>query len=84
VSSGNAAAFANLKDPNNHIAIEMHQYLDSDGSGTNATCVSSTIGAERLQVATQWLQQTGFKGVLGEIGAGSNRACSVSSPLGSR
>ena len=52
----------------------MHQYLDSDGSGTNATCVSATIGAERLQVATQWLQQTGFKGVLGEIGAGSNRA----------
>ena len=53
----------------------MHQYLDSDGSGTSPTCVSSTIGAERLQAATQWLQQTGFKGFLGEIGAGNNTQC---------
>jgi endoglucanase len=50
----------------------MHQYLDTDGSGTSATCVSSTIGAERLQAATQWLQQNKKKGFLGEIGAGSN------------
>jgi len=75
VSSGNSAAFTGLTDPYNNIAIEMHQYLDSDGSGTNATCVSPTIGAERLQAATQWLQQTGFKGLLGEIGAGSNSVC---------
>ena len=53
----------------------MHQYLDSDGSGTSATCVSSTIGAERLQAATQWLQQNNLKGFLGELGAGSNDAC---------
>ena len=53
----------------------MHQYLDSDGSGTSPTCVSSTIGAERLQNATAWLQQNNLKGFLGEIGAGSNAAC---------
>lgn len=53
---------------------EMHQYLDSDGSGTSPTCVSPTIGAERLQDATQWLQQNNLKGFLGEIGAGSNGA----------
>jgi endoglucanase len=57
------------------ILLEMHQYLDSDSSGTSGTCVSSTIGAERLQVATQWLQQNNFKGFLGEMGAGSNSAC---------
>ncbi|KAF9474253.1 endoglucanase [Pholiota conissans] len=74
-SSGNAAAFTSLKDPNNNFAIEMHQYLDSDGSGTSATCVSSTIGAERLAAATTWLQQNNLKGVLGEIGAGSNSVC---------
>lgn len=50
----------------------MHQYLDSDGSGTSATCVSSTIGAERLADATTWLQQNNLKGFLGEMGAGSN------------
>ncbi|KAJ7650198.1 endoglucanase [Roridomyces roridus] len=75
VSSGNGAAFAALKDPLNNTAIEMHQYLDSDGSGTNATCVSSTIGAERLAAATTWLQQNNMKGFLGEIGAGSNADC---------
>ncbi|KDQ10378.1 glycoside hydrolase family 5 protein [Botryobasidium botryosum FD-172 SS1] len=75
VSSGNADAFKNLKDPNNNVAFEMHQYLDSDGSGTNPVCVSSTIGAERLAAATAWLKQNNFKGFLGEIGAGSNDAC---------
>ncbi|KAG8991282.1 hypothetical protein FRB94_002057 [Tulasnella sp. JGI-2019a] len=74
-SSGNAAAFTGLKDPNNNIAIEMHQYLDSDGSGTSDVCVSSTIGAERLADATAWLKANNFKGLLGEIGAGSNSAC---------
>ncbi|QRV95709.1 Cellulase (glycosyl hydrolase family 5 protein) [Ceratobasidium sp. AG-Ba] len=74
-SSGNAAAFKNLKDPLNNIAIEMHQYLDSDGSGTSGTCVSSTILAERLADATSWLKANNFKGFLGEVGAGSNDAC---------
>ncbi|KDQ10377.1 glycoside hydrolase family 5 protein [Botryobasidium botryosum FD-172 SS1] len=75
VSSGNADAFKNLKDPNNNVAFEMHQYLDSDGSGTDPVCVSSTIGAERLAAATTWLKQNNFKGFLGEIGAGSNDGC---------
>ncbi|KAJ7651347.1 endoglucanase [Roridomyces roridus] len=75
VSSGNAAAFTAIHDPNNNTAIEMHQYLDSDGSGTSGTCVSSTIGAERLAAATSWLQANNMKGFLGEIGAGSNAAC---------
>nr|QDK64600.1 endoglucanase 3 [Ganoderma lucidum] len=87
VSAGNAAVFGAIQDPSNNVAIqrradarpraytEMHQYLDSDGSGTSETCVSSTIGAERLQAATQWLQQNNLKGFLGEIGAGSNAAC---------
>ncbi|KAH9481396.1 Endo-beta-1,4-glucanase B [Psilocybe cubensis] len=74
-SSGNADVFGAIKDPNNNVAIQMHQYLDSDSSGTSATCVSSTIGAERLQEATQWLQANGLKGLLGEIGAGSNAQC---------
>lgn len=55
--------------------IEMHQYLDSDGSGTSATCVSPTIGAERLAAATAWLKANNLKGFLGELGAGSNADC---------
>ncbi|KAH8152685.1 uncharacterized protein LAJ45_03526 [Morchella importuna] len=75
VSSGNAASLLSLTDPNNNIAYQMHQYLDSDGSGTSATCVSSTIGAERIAAATAWLKANNKKGFLGEIGAGSNDAC---------
>jgi endoglucanase len=75
VSSGNGAVFAALEDPYNNIAIEMHQYLDSDGSGTNAICVNNTIGVDRLADATAWLQQNKMKGFLGEIGAGSNADC---------
>ncbi|VDC04766.1 unnamed protein product [Peniophora sp. CBMAI 1063] len=76
-TSGNSDAFTTsaIQDPLNNTAIEMHQYLDSDGSGTNEVCVSSTIGAERLAAATTWLQSSGFKGFLGEIGAGSNSDC---------
>ncbi|KAG8954670.1 hypothetical protein FRC04_011103 [Tulasnella sp. 424] len=74
-SSGNAAAFVGFTDPANNFAIEMHQYLDSDGSGTSATCVSSTIGAERIADATTWLKNNNIKGFLGEIGAGSNDDC---------
>ena len=62
----------------------MHQYLDSDGSGTSPTCVSSTIGAERLANATQWLQDNNLRGFLGEIGAGSNGAAAVSFQLMSK
>lgn len=75
VSSGNGDAFKSITDPVNNFAIEMHQYLDSDGSGTSATCVSSTIGVERLTAATNWLKANNLKGFLGEIGAGSNDAC---------
>ena len=75
VAIGKPRNLAVCCDVDKRLSPEMHQYLDSDGSGTSPTCVSSTIGAERLQAATQWLQQNNLKGFLGEIGAGSNRMC---------
>lgn len=74
-TSGNSNVFAAIQDPNNNVAIEMHQYLDGDSSGTSDTCVSPTIGAERLAAATAWLKANNLKGFLGEIGAGSNSNC---------
>ena len=53
----------------------MHQYLDSDGSGTSEACVSTSIGQERLQAATAWLKANGKKGVLGETAGGANAQC---------
>ncbi|KAJ5762601.1 uncharacterized protein N7511_005983 [Penicillium nucicola] len=65
----------NLTDPENRIVYEMHQYLDSDGSGTSATCVSSTIGQERVVAATQWLKDNGKRAFLGEFAGGANTVC---------
>ncbi|KAE8329187.1 glycoside hydrolase superfamily [Aspergillus sergii] len=64
-----------LTDPQDKIVYEMHQYLDSDGSGTSETCASSTIGEERLQTATQWLKTNNKKGFLGEFAGGVNEQC---------
>ena len=75
ISSGNGDSLVDLKDPEDKLIYQMHQYLDSDGSGTSAECVSSTIFAERLQAATQWLRENGKKGVIGEYAAGNNAQC---------
>jgi endoglucanase len=64
-----------LTDSSNKIIYEMHQYLDSDGSGTSATCVSSTIGSSRIAAATSWLRSNGKKGILGEFAGGANANC---------
>ncbi|EFQ31119.1 cellulase [Colletotrichum graminicola] len=79
IESGTGDALKNLSDPTDAsgklLYYEMHQYLDSDGSGTNEDCVSSTVGAERLAIATKWLKDNNKQGVIGEIGAGANTQC---------
>jgi endoglucanase len=69
ISSGNAASLVNLKDPQNKLVYQMHQYLDTDD------CVSSTIFKERVKDATGWLKQNGKLGVIGEFAAGNNSNC---------
>ncbi|KAJ5112342.1 hypothetical protein N7532_000387 [Penicillium argentinense] len=64
-----------LTDPQDKIVYEMHQYLDSDSSGTSETCVSSTIGKERLTSATKWLKDNNKKGFIGEVAGGVNSDC---------
>ncbi|RBR19833.1 uncharacterized protein FIESC28_05439 [Fusarium coffeatum] len=75
VSSGTGEAMKNLKDPQDKIVYQMHQYLDSDSSGTHEACVSATIGAERLKTATKWLKDNKKKGIIGETAAGANSQC---------
>ncbi|KAJ8064781.1 hypothetical protein OCU04_007091 [Sclerotinia nivalis] len=75
VSSGNSVSMLNITDPEDKLIYEFHQYLDSDGSGTSATCQSSTIGAERIAVATAWLKTNNLRGILGETAGGVNADC---------
>ena len=64
-----------LTDSEDKIVYEMHQYLDGDSSGTSESCVSATIGKERLQSATTWLQDNNKKGFIGEFAGGVNANC---------
>ncbi|SEM20788.1 endoglucanase [Pseudoxanthomonas sp. GM95] len=73
----NGDALAKLTDPANNLAYEVHQYMDAYYSGTSATCVSPTIGAEKLKGFTDWLRANGKVGFLGEFGAANNDTCMV-------
>ncbi|EGS18971.1 endoglucanase-like protein [Thermochaetoides thermophila DSM 1495] len=72
VTNTNLAALA---DPENKIIYEMHQYLDSDGSGTSEACVSTEAGVQRVIGATRWLRENGKLGILGEFAGGANPTC---------
>lgn len=75
VSSGNSDSMLNITDPQDKIVYEMHQYLDLDGSGQSATCVNTTIGADRIAQATAWLKANKKKGIIGEYAGGANDVC---------
>ncbi|KAK4145114.1 glycoside hydrolase [Dichotomopilus funicola] len=75
IDSGNGETLLPLSDPQDKLVYEMHQYLDTDGSGTHEECVSSTIGQERIQAATQWLKDNGKLGIIGEFAGGANSQC---------
>jgi endoglucanase len=63
-----------ITDPGNNYAIEVHQYLDSDSSGTGE-CLSASIGAERMVGFSAWLRLNHKRAFLGEFGASSNPTC---------
>jgi len=72
----NGNAILNIVDPGNNFAIEAHQYLDGNASGADmGTCMSNTIGSERLKDFTSWLTQHHLRGFLGEFASGTSGTC---------
>jgi len=71
IPNGNDTVFnTGVVDPNNNYAIELHQYFDSNGSGTQAVPVGNGyVPPEILTDATVWARKFGLKLVLGEFGA---------------
>ena len=59
-------------DPLKNYAFEVHQYLDSDGSGTTSEVASAQTGVQRLEAVTQWAEQTGNRLFLGEFGVATD------------
>ncbi len=70
--SSNGVVMLNIVDPMNNYAYEVHQYFDSNSSGSSDQCVSTTIGSERLKSFTAWLRLHKKRGFLGEFGAANN------------
>jgi endoglucanase len=66
------------------IIINVHQYLDSDYSGTHDTCLQdvTTTGQDgfNLDAFTEYLEKNQFKAIVTEFGTGTN-ATSCSAPL---
>jgi endoglucanase len=63
----NAVWALKIVDPANNYLIEVHQYLDSDNSGSHSEVVSTTIGSERLKGFVAWCREHQRKAFLGEF-----------------
>jgi endoglucanase len=63
----NGMAMLSITDPAQNFAFEVHQYLDSDSSGSTTNIVSATVGADRLAGFTQWCRANHRRGFLGEF-----------------
>ena len=71
----NAVAMLAITDPADNVLFEAHQYFDGDMSGNAGTCVSATIGSERIAGFVDWLRKNGKKGFIGEFAGGNNATC---------
>jgi endoglucanase len=71
----NAKVMQSIVDPGNNMAFEIHQYFNSDSSGTSFECVSEEIGVKRLTKVTQWMREHGQHAFLGEFGVADNPTC---------
>ncbi|EUC54976.1 glycoside hydrolase family 5 protein [Rhizoctonia solani AG-3 Rhs1AP] len=62
-----------MTDPLKNLAIEVHEYLDVDYSGSHAECTQP--GPSNLAALTAWLKKYGLKAIVGETGGGQNSNC---------
>lgn len=71
----NADVMLGVVDPADNYVYEVHQYLDSNYSGTKPECRNETVGMTTLKAFTDWLRQHNKRGYLGEFGAGADPTC---------
>lgn len=69
-SAGNLSRVHNPDGSNTSLIFDVHQYLDSDNSGTHLECVSDRVDDTFVPLA-QFLRVNGRKAMLTEIGGGN-------------
>ncbi|KAF9063459.1 endoglucanase 1 [Rhodocollybia butyracea] len=62
-----------IVDPLNNTAIDIHEYLDSDFSGSHDTCTQPAD--TNLAALTTWLQENNLKAVVSEFGGSNDPTC---------
>ena len=83
-TTDNATQMLNVVDPGNNYVFEVHQYFDSDYSGTSATIANNdqNIGVETLTDITEWLIANNRKAFLGEFAVANSTIGTGSSQIG--
>ncbi len=64
-----------VQDPLDNFAIEVHQYVDDQHSGSNSSCSDDKSGRRNLTRPTEWAREHGYKLFLGEYASNANSAC---------
>ena len=78
----NAQVMLGIEDPLHNFAIEVHQYLDGDSSGTTPNIINQDIGRDRLAGFTQWLKDNNLRGFLGEFAVANSTIGNGGSNIG--
>lgn len=73
--TANSVALLAIRDSGNNVAYEVHQYFDSNASGSSDSCITSSIGAAQFGTFTNWLRANGKKGFVGEFATGTSATC---------
>ena len=71
----NAQAFAVFHDPEKRMLIEVHQYADSNYSGTGQECHAAKNVKGMFDKITSWASVNGQRLFLGEFGVPANPQC---------
>ena len=64
-----------LGDPGHRLVFEVHEYFDTDASGTDDRCIEPSQALARLEPFTQWLRAGHHQGFLGEFGVSRRPEC---------
>ncbi|KAI0157911.1 glycoside hydrolase family 5 protein [Hypoxylon sp. FL1284] len=72
-SDPSSAVMHKFTDPLNNTAMDIHEYLDSDFSGSHSECVSDP--ATNLADLTSWLKEHNLKAFITEFGGYNNTSC---------
>ena len=67
-------AVKNLDGTNTNLIFDVHQYLDSDNSGTHLECVTNNIDTVFAPLA-RFLRANGRQAILSETGGGNVASC---------